>query len=969
VARPARLAIGAAAGALALSGIGAGALVGIGAALLLALLGTVGVARGHPRLAVRLRWWAPVVLGVVLIGLRAFLAGQPATSPQLPTGSGPWQAVVQSVGSPKAATRPAVLVLQLDETGGRTLLIAATLPWYPEVAAGDQVEVSGRVEARADGPYGDYLRRIGASGTLRATSLALAPGGSAGGWEGLRQAAAGALDRSIPAPEAGLAAGILVGLRDRVDRDLAAAFTTAGVTHIVAISGWNIAIVATTLGALTGRLRRRRRTVATALAVVLYVAFVGPSASVVRAAAMAGCALLARELGRPTTAAAAMGLAVTGLLVLDPSYVDDAGFRLSVLATAGLIAWGSRLSAHLAGTAPGRVRGWLAESLGVSLAAQAATLPVILLDFGRLSLVAPMVNLIVAPFVAPAMAAGALALGVGLVAGPMAAGLGGILVTLGGLPAWVLLGVIVGVVRIGAGLPFATVSLEPPFNLLGAVIAAVVIALAIRTIDRGRERAGDDGPAIPVSRSSVAATARAEPRAAGESAAAGSASRPAPGRRLARMTVGLVLGSVLAVGLAFSHRPDGATRITVLDVGQGDAILLEGGRGGRLLVDGGPDPGRLLVALDERLPPWDRRIDAVVLTHPHEDHVAGLALLLARYRIGRVFEPGMIGPGPGYGAWSAALGSGTAAASGPTRWALGTGDRLEVDDVQLEVLWPDPGAVPLHPADGGSAINNVSIVLLGSIAGHRFLLAGDIEQGIDPKLLARGLPTLDFLKVAHHGSGTASTEAFLETVRPRVAAVSVGAGNPYGHPAAATIDRLRRVAQAIYRTDLDGSVTVTFDGVAERVHATGRRAAVVEPNGGAPTRGVTLASAGGTPPAPIFSCGIPTSRSSPGITVVQPVVLAPPVAVMPRVPVTGSVLPHPPRLDDSAQVLRYHRLDDRSLPGGGDARAPLPRSPGLAPAPLARRRRGRRLGGAAHCGGHTEGACEPATRRSGRAPP
>ena len=101
--------------------------------------------------------------------------------------------------------------------------------------------------------------------------------------------------------------------------------------------------------------------------------------------------------------------------------------------------------------------------------------------------------------------------------------------------------------------------------------------------------------------------------------------------------------------------PGRGARISVLDVGQGDAILVEGSRGGRLLIDGGPDPDRLLVALDQRIPPWDRRIDAVILSHPHEDHVAGLALLLERYRVGRVFEPGMRGPGPGYAAWARRL--------------------------------------------------------------------------------------------------------------------------------------------------------------------------------------------------------------------------------------------------------------------------------------------------------------------------
>jgi hypothetical protein len=345
VPRSARLAVGATIGALLAGSVGGAAVLGLGSVALAGVVVArlfVGWSPSGALLAMATRSgrWIPAIAGFVLIGLRIGLAGPPPAAMALPVGSGPWTAIVESVGSPKVGSRPAVLLLS-DPAG---LRIAATLPWYPEVAPGDRVAVGGTLEAPQDDDYGSYLRRIGASGTLMARTLVVDPGGGGGPWESLRRAAASALDRAIPAPEAGLASGILVGLRDRVDRDLAAAFTTAGVSHIVAISGWNIAIVATTLGALTGKLGRRRRTIATGLAIAAYVAFVGPSPSVVRAAAMAACAMLARDLGRPTSAAAAMGLAVSGLLVLDPGFVDDAGFRLSVLATAGLIAWGTRLS-------------------------------------------------------------------------------------------------------------------------------------------------------------------------------------------------------------------------------------------------------------------------------------------------------------------------------------------------------------------------------------------------------------------------------------------------------------------------------------------------------------------------------------------------------------------------------------------------------------------------------------------------
>jgi competence protein ComEC len=587
----------------------------------------------------------------------------------------------------------------------------------------------------------------------------------------------------------------------------------------------------------------------------------------------------------------------------------------------------------------------------VSLAAQAATLPVILMDFGRLSLVSPIVNVLVAPFVAPAMAAGSVALVAGLGAG---AGLPGFLATIGGLPAWLLLGVIVGVVRAGAALPFASLTLDPPANLIAAALAALAVGAARYRVAR-RSRADGAGEPPPAARQ--AATAAAPP------AKSTSARRTPSGMRIRRgrqITVVLVGSAVLAIALVLIHRPDGTTRITVLDVGQGDAILVEGSRGGRMLVDGGPDPSRLMVVLDERLPPWDRRLDAVVLTHPHEDHVAGLALLLQRYHVGRVFEPGMIGPGPGYAAWNSELTSTRAPA--PSRWALGTGDRLSVDDIDLQVLWPDPASVPLHPADGGTAINNVSIVLLGTVEGHRFLLAGDIEEEIDPTLLARGLPTLDFLKVAHHGSKTSSTQAFLDAVRPRVAVVSAGAGNPYGHPAPATIARLHTVAQQVYRTDLDGSVTVTFDGPAVRVHASGGRSrAVARPQPAFATSG-SGPQALATPAAVLFSCAIPTLPAG-------PVPIATTAAKRTWTsPTQLPALPHPIAVG-AGETLLYHRPDDGSLPGGGCPPAALPRPTPVAPAAFARRGRGRCVAGAPHRGVVTRATTRPRAGRDGRAPP
>ena len=622
-----------------------------------------------------------------------------------------------------------------------------------------------------------------------------------------RDGAGDALRAALPEPEAGLAAGILIGLRERVDRQLAADFATAGVSHVVAISGWNIAIVAGLVGAMLRGRPKRLVAVIVAGTIVAYVVAAGASPSVVRAAVMAAVVLLARETGRAGRAPAALAWAAAILLLADPRMIGDAGFRLSVLATAGLLAWANPLAARIRRVSGGHVPGWLAESLGISLAAQAATLPDVVATFGRLSLVAPFVNLAVVPLVPPAMAGGVLALGGGAL---VAIGLPPVVATIAGLPGWLLLHVIVAMVRIGAGVPFAAVEipteLAVPFAGLVAVGIAAVIAL-LPAMRRRWRRPRRTRPATP------ARTGR-RPQPGGSARSEG---RPRLGTPQRVLLVGLAV--LIAIGSAAVASAAGReTRLTVLDVGQGDAILVESRGGARMLVDGGPDPDRLLLELDARIPPWDRRIDVIVLTHPHEDHVAGLVRVLARYSVGRVFEPGMHGPGPGWAAWDRAL------RDGPPRGQLATGARIELGEIRLTVLWPDPGTVPVEPAATGAGINDVSIVLLGEVEGRRFLLTGDIEETVDPTLVARGLPHVDVLKVAHHGSATATTQAFLDAVRPTVAAISVGTGNTYGHPAHATLSRLAASGARVLRTDLDGSIEADLraDGVV--VRTTGGRA-------------------------------------------------------------------------------------------------------------------------------------------------
>ncbi len=765
-------------------GIGPAPWLALGTALVAAAL--LGLARRRPGLATGL-------LGLGLVGLRlAFgtvLAPAELAAP-LPVGSGAWQGVVAGVSSPSGDRQRAFLALE-DGDAGRWL-VYAWLPRHPSLVPGDRVVVEGSLEAPpGDAPgFAGFLAARGAVGTLTATLLERRAGdGSAmAAVEHLRRAIDDALGRAVPEPEAGLAAGILVGLRERVAGSVSDDFTTTGLTHVVAISGWNIALVA---GIVTGLLRaaglaRRPRSVVVILAIVAYTLVAGASASVIRAALMGGLVLLAREGGRPAHAASALALACAGLLLADPGMVTDVGLQLSLAATAGLLALGGPAEAAVRRHAPNATPGWLVETLGVSLAAQLATLPLVLFHFGRLSLISPFANVLMAPLVPMAMLGAAL----GALSGPLVwLPVVDLLIVPLRLAAWLPLA---GMVR-GAGLladiPFASLELPPGVDVAGALLALAALALALlraRPAGGGLgERSRDPGP-------------------------------PAPGRRV-RGRRGVVIGAVgLWCGvlvMVLVPRSAGRVSISVLDVGQGDAILVEASEGPRLLVDGGSDPDLLVRRLDERIPLWDRRVDLVVLSHPHEDHVGGLAGLAPRYRVARIGESGIEAEGSGVRELHA-----MAARHGIDQVRLGQGAAFRLGQARVDVVWPPPGSLQGSPPTTNREVNDTSVVLAISLGAQHALLLGDLEDDRDAQLLAAmgaSAGRWDLLKVAHHGSATATSDALLAALRPRLAAISVGAGNDYGHPAPDLLARLETVGATIWRTDEQGTLTVTFDGLAE----------------------------------------------------------------------------------------------------------------------------------------------------------
>ena len=596
------------------------------------------------------------------------------------------------------------------------------MPRGIDAGSGDRVRVRTELELPEDFDgfaYREYLARqgVGAIGRPRSAEVVADASGAGALLAGTRGALLGGLNAIVPEPEAALGAGILLGVRASIAPEINDAFATAGLTHVVAISGWNIAIVAALVAAMARPLERRpggRWSSATVAAATVagYVLLTGASPSVIRAALMAGCMLVARMGGSRAHAASALELAAVLMLLVAPPVLWDVGFQLSLLATAGLIWFGAPVERRLAGWPA-----WIREPVALTLAAQLTTLPVILVNFERLSLVAPIANVLVVPFVPVAMLFSAAAAIAGLLdaALPLPV-IGDALTWFAGGCAWLVLRVIVSLGSAVASLPYAAVDASVPAPL--AVAWLPILALGSWAL-----RSDGEPPAT-----------EPQPTGGAVSAVARHVLRPLP--------IGGGLLIVLVI-ITVATRPDGLLHVTVLDIGQGDAILVETPAGATMLVDGGPDPELTLRRIGANLPFHARRIDVMVLSHPHQDHVAGLVDALDRFEVGALLHAEIAFENPAYDRLLADAGvepmlAGTLARAGAT---------FALDPVTtLEILYPAEAdaAAPLPEGD----INNGSVVMILRHGGFAALLTGDAEAPVEAALIARGvLPVVDLLKV------------------------------------------------------------------------------------------------------------------------------------------------------------------------------------------------------------------------------
>ena len=269
----------------------------------------------------------------------------------------------------------------------------------------------------------------------------------------------------------------------------------------------------------------------------------------------------------------------------------------------------------------------------------------------------------------------------------------------------------------------------------------------------------------------------------------------------------LLLIGVALIWFAAAAIPDERLEVSFLDVGQGDAILIQTPSGQQILVDGGPDPETISLALGDKLPFWDKSLDLVVLTHPQDDHLVGLVEILQRYKVQQVLEPGFDSDTLAYQEWLRLIEE-----KDIKRTIAQAGQQIELGDgVRIEVLYPQEEFLEGTDSD----INSNSVVLRLVWKEISFILTGDIGEEAKREILYQGgVLRSTVLKVAHHGSATSASPQFLAAVDPQVAVICVGQDNRFGHPHQETLDKLEEKLgeDKIYRTSDNGTITFTTDG-------------------------------------------------------------------------------------------------------------------------------------------------------------
>lgn len=712
---------------------------------------------------------------LALVALAAALAGLLIGGARLTAIDGgalraePGPAVLSGFATGSPSDSQGTARFAFDSTRGK-VLVEASSGQAGGVVPGLGMEIHGELEPAPDWMRGD-LRRKGIAMVLRADRLrpnGATRGGIAGMIDQLRDRAFAALAVAVPDREAALSRGFVLGDDSDVDQGTVEDFRNSGLAHLLAVSGQNVVLLgllAMPLLALLG-VGPRARLVAIAALIVLYVPLAGGGPSIQRAGAMGVAGLFAAGASRAPSRAYALALAALVTLALNPRATGDIGWQLSFAAVVGIMLLARPLQLRLAPIVGDT--GWrqaLTEGIAVTLAATVAAAPLIVFHFEQLPVGTLAANLAAMPAVAPSMWLGMIAIAVGQVSPVLAAPFN--------LAGSVCLAWIAQVAAWFGDPAWAVVELR----IAGLQVLALVTALLA-------------GAILIVLRLWRPPSAPVRP------------GRWVPGFALALLAAILLLPGLLDGGRRhLDSPPPGGARVEVMDVGQGDAILIRPAGADPLLIDAGPPDGDLAGALESA---DVDHLAAALLTHPDLDHYGGLLDLFGATRVDRFLydraPPEVLA---------------LARQSGTELDRVTAGEKVTDGDLGLEILWP-PREEDLAPVSADETETNLrSIVALLRWRNFRMLLTGDAE--------AESVPMhpgpIDVLKVSHHGSEDAGLPALLDETHPRLAVISVGEGNRYGHPVPDVLKELAADRVETLRTDQDGTVSIVLDHNSWRVES------------------------------------------------------------------------------------------------------------------------------------------------------
>jgi competence protein ComEC len=791
-----------------LAGILLGSLAALSFWLLLLLAGASGVLALAARqfgLPPRLTRWLTLsllLLACLALGAARLALANPAGDPAAVSafiGRGPVVIRGEIGAEPDLRNRSTLLEvdassLSLDngqtwrDVHGTVAVIAlgTTGPYAPEY--GDSVEIQGLLEPVLGGPVPAMSPAASASGASKALQPVAAPAGifaamsfprlsilERGGGNPLlawlftlRQALAQAISQALPEPEASLLIGILLGLKTSVLRAQYALFQQSGTVHLMVTSGFKVTVLSGLLATFATRLLGRRWALAPLLAGILaYVLLSGAGPAAWRAGIMGALLVLAPRFGRAYNLYTALAFAALLMSLWSPYVLWDVGFQLSLLGTLGIALSPPLLAAPLERLLSRLPGGRLsAELLAVTLAAQLATLPIQVINFGQFSLIAPFTNLLVAPLLGALLALGLLVGVPGLILPPVGAVIGWI--------CWPLLWLVYQIIARSATLPFASVTMGSLDLWLAWVYELGLGLLVARLLTLPRRSRALDQPFLT------------------------RAQRRQRQRVQARWRLAGVLFLIAAAGVTtFATLPDHRLHLAWLDVGPGgQAMLIQTPAGHTVLLDGGDNPAALEEALGQQLPFWLHTIDFALLTNPRQGHLLGMLDALGHYHVNQAGDAGMLHPSATYASWRATLEQ-----RGIPYHQLRQGATIQIEPgVALQVLSPGP----VLSKDQQNEDTNALILRLIS-PGLRVLFLGETSGTALAALAASGLDLrADIVQVAlrpdESPAGTAGLSNLLSVVQPTLIVVT---------PASATTRSASPPAPALPETIRTLSIATT----------------------------------------------------------------------------------------------------------------------------------------------------------------